>query len=224
MATTTLKFDNLNVLNGKNVKKSKKALAIPYYRYFGEMFITPEQKYQRIELARQIESVMLYVFAYWAIRTAEELPTDDVRQEAKKRLTNVIAKHSKIDPYLEEHIDSVIDEVMDATERHAEDDDDTESDYWTSRERAMIIAENEANALYNYEDYKKAKSEGKTKKTWITELDDKVRLTHTLVEGKTVDIDGLFLVGDSLMRFPKDTMYEPAASELVNCRCSIEYK
>lgn len=254
---TTLRFDNLNVLDSKviNVKgssKSKMPKPIPYREYFGEMYITPDNMKNRIRLAEEIEDVMLYVFAYWLITAEDELSEDELRRDAKDKLTSVIAKHSKLDEYLEQHINKVVDEVIDTTEKHTgrkkaqdaqgdvlqdetlalletstdteEDDEDAEKEYWTSRDRAMLIAENEANAFYNYEDYREAKLEGKTQKTWITELDDKVRLTHTLVEGKTVDIDGLFFVGDSLMRFPKDTYYDPSPKETVNCRCSVLYK
>lgn len=219
---TTLKFDNLNVLDSKVVKKSnesKMPMAIPYRDYFGAMYITPERMRSRIALAEEIEDVMLFVFAYWIIAAEAEISKDEVKQDAKDKLTSVIAKHTKLDPYLEQHIDKVIDEVVDVTEKHKDDD----SGYWTSNDRAMLIAENEANAFYNYSDYREAKARGKTKKTWITELDDKVRLTHTLVEEKTIDIDGLFLVGNSQMRFPKDTEYDPDPSEVVNCRCACEY-
>ena len=244
---TTLKFDNLNVLDSKRVRESKERkmpMPIPYRQYFGEMYITPEQMRSRIDLAEEIEDVMIYILAYWAIANDAELPIEEVKQDGIDKLTSVIAKHTKLDPYLEKHISDVVNEVVDVTEKHAKkqeqedsdeeddiekllDDDsggDSEKDYWTSRERAQLISENEANAFDNYIDYQEAKASGKTKKTWITEGDAKVRLTHTLEEEKTIDIDGLFFVGDSKMRFPKDTMYEPSAREVVNCRCVCEYK
>ena len=259
---TTLDFDELNELDKlkqlekkvKSAKKSKMPLAIPYREYFGAMYIEPEDMHNRIELAEQIERVMLYVFAYWFIVASEEQAVDELRQEAKDRLTAVVAKHTVVDSYLQNHINNVVDEVIDATARHTKknqppddeedyeeeqytrqeldeikaitesDDEDTEEDYWTSENRAMLISEDEANAIYNYDDYRQAVRSGKTKKVWVTENDEKVRMTHTLVEGKTVDIDGLFLVGESLMRFPKDTMYQASPTETVNCRCTCHYK
>lgn len=219
---TSLKFDELNRLD--------------YRDYFGGMFISPKQMRRRIELAEEIEDVIFFLFAYWAISADAEIPVEEIKQDAKTRLTSVVEKRLKLDPYIEKRINDVIDEVVDATERHKATDTDinavkaeksaTETDnpsYWTSRERAMVISANEANAFENYNDYKVAKASGKTKKRWITELDDKVRFTHELVEGETVDIDGLFLVGESMMRFPKDTEYDPDPQEIVNCRCSVEY-
>ena len=216
-----------------------------YREYFGKMLISPEQMRSRIELAEEIEDVMLFVFAYWLIAEEAEISIEEIKQDAKEKLTSVVARHTKLDPYLEKHINDVINEVVDVTEKRAkrnQDDLDEEQevldefmkesedgekkpkDYWTSRERAQLISENEANAFDNYKEYQEAKAEGKTRKTWLTELDDRVRLTHTLAEGQTVDIDGLFLVGDSLMRFPKDTEYDASPQETVGCRCVCKYE
>jgi hypothetical protein len=219
MAKTVLKFD----------EKELHRLTIPYKEYFGKMYISPEQMRSRMDLAEEIELVMLYVFAYWAIAEKGGIPIEEVKQDAAKQLRTVIARHTKLDPYLEKHISDVINEVVETTAKHADTNTGTESgeseaDYWTSRERAMLIAENEANAFDNYSEYRDAASSGRKTKKWITELDDKVRLTHELAEGQTVDIDGLFLVGDSLMRFPMETMYDPNPKEIINCRCSCIYE
>ena len=219
MARTTT-----SILNFDEVHR----LSIPYRDYFGAMYITPEQMHSRIELAEAIEDVFLYLFLFWDVVDEIEL-----KQDAIDKLTSVVEKTTVIDPYLENHINNLVSEVVDVTKKREDErqeqeqkqtDNEDIQDYWLSRDRAMLISENEANAIYNYDEYREAKKSGKTQKTWITELDDKVRMTHTLVEGKTVDIDGLFFVGGSQMRFPKDTMYEPDASEVVNCRCSVEYK
>ena len=219
---TRLKFDELNKLGSPIVKRSNKPLPLPYRDYFGAMHITPAQMRSRIELAEGIEDVMLYVFAYWTIAASAEIPIDEVRQDAKDKMRLLLGKHTKLDSYLEKHIDKVIDEVIDATAKHTAEKDS--SDYWLSTDRAMLIAENEANSFENYVDYREAATGGKAKKKWITENDEKVRLTHELAEGQTVDIDGLFLVGDSLMRFPMDTLYDPDPREIVNCRCACIYE
>lgn len=234
---TTLDFDELNELDEfkqleKQVKKAKKKaslpISIPYKDYFGKMLIEPEQMETRIDLAKQIENVMLYTFAYWLLRADSDMSEQEIKQKAKEQLRSVIARHTALDDYLDEHIDDVIDEVWETTSKYAEDDEDAEDegakDYWTSRDRAKLISENEANAFENYIEYRDAKAQGKTKKVWLTELDDKVRLTHELAEGQTVDIDGLFFVGDSMMRFPMDTKYDASPRETVNCRCVCKYE
>lgn len=242
---TQLKFDELNKLKSKNK-------SIPYKDYFGKMYISKKQMDERISLAEDIELVMLYVFTLWDLRDTPgyEKTVPEIKDIAKRQLTTAYEKHTKVDPYITKHIDNLVNEVVDSTERNTNldtlprqngsnsiektlakknptvDEGDKEEDkaYWTSRDRAKLIAENEANSLKNYTEYREAKTTGKTKKIWLTENDEKVRLTHTLVEGKMVDIDGLFLVGGSLMRFPKDVEYDPDPSETVNCRCSCVYE
>ena len=54
---------------------------------------------------------------------------------------------------------------------------------WLSRERANLIALNEANWVYNNKEFFDAKADGKTKKTWHTALDEKVRLDHIAIGG-----------------------------------------
>lgn len=226
---TILEFDEIKKLGR----------SIPYKEFFGKMYITPEQMNTRIDLARDIEDVMLYVFAYWIIAAETNNFTiedeEKLKQTAIDKLNDVIAKHTRLDPYLEDHIVKLVEEAIDATKKHAkkpaqnpnEDnggDDGGKEDYWTSRDRAMLISENEANAFENYIEYREAKESGKTVKIWQTELDDKVRLTHEIAEGQTVDIDGLFLIGGSMMRFPMDTMYDPLPEETINCRCSCRYE
>lgn len=226
MATRTqLKFDELNRLNSPK--------AVPYREFFGKMHISVAQMKRRIEIAEAIEDAMLYVFAYWLIRDDLGLSTQDMKKLAREKLQAVYERFERSDGYLEKHLDTLSDELIDVTERHTDkttsadlvnEDESEPTGYWTSLDRAMIIAENEANSLENYAEYRTAKERGFTKKRWLTEKDDKVRLTHTLVDEKTVDIDGLFLVGDSLMRFPHDTAYDADASEIVNCRCACVYE
>ena len=104
-----------------------------------------------------------------------------------------------------------------------EDDEEDDENFWLSLRRAEDIAKSEANTFLNYTDYVDAKSEGYTKKTWLTMLDDKVRNTHEEVEGQTIGIDETFQVGDSIMRFPHDLEYSPDPKEIINCRCAVQY-
>lgn len=92
-----------------------------------------------------------------------------------------------------------------------------------SQAKAIEVAQNEANSIFNCMEYADAVAKGYTKKTWITEGDRRVRPTHEDVDMETIDIDMTFQVGDSLMMFPKDTSMGASAKEIVNCRCSIRY-
>lgn len=214
---TVLKFDEIN-------KPTR--TAIPYREFFGKMRISIEQMKRRIEIAEDIEDAMLFVFAYWLFRDDLGLSNEELKQLTKDKLKSVYERYTRSDAYIDKHIDYLANEIIDVTARHTndEEDDDTPTSYWTSRDRAQIIAENEANSFENYTEYRDAKAKGYTKKRWLTEKDDKVRLTHELVDEKTVNIDGLFLVGDSLMRFPHDTEYDADPSEIINCRCACIYE
>lgn len=97
-----------------------------------------------------------------------------------------------------------------------------ENNYWLSVSRATEIAENESNTALNYKDYQTAINAGYTKKTWLTERDSRVRKTHKVLESKTIPINDLFMVGNTFMRFPKDTLMGESR-ESVNCRCAIKY-
>lgn len=102
--------------------------------------------------------------------------------------------------------------------------DEAKSEYWLSINRAISIANNEANTIFNYTSYVDAKDLGRTQKTWLTMLDKKVRDTHEELEGQTIGIDDYFQVGNSQMLFPLDWSMSPNPRETINCRCAVEYK
>ena len=238
---TALEFDELNQLNqlnqlngldGTKAERKKAGYAppipIPYREFFGKMHIDPEQMEKRIALAEDIEREVLFIFAYWVIRADIELSVEQLKAELKERLYGVVESHTKMDDYIKAHIDEVADEIIDATARRDDeimlDESMGVQSYWLSTDRAMLISENEANSIENYDEYRWAKSKGFTHKRWLTELDEKVRDTHAEIEGKVIDIDGLFLVGTSLMRFPHDVEYGADPEEIINCRCACQYE
>lgn len=235
--TSTLDFDELNELDAeKQAYKAEVRLAksrggyvpIPYREFFGKMHIEPEQMDERIALAEDIEREVLFIFAYWTIRADVELTVEQLKAELKERLYEVITAHTRADDYIKAHIDEVVDQIIDTTEKNDAEITQDESigiqSYWLSKDRAMLISENEANSIENYVEYREAKAKGLTRKRWLTELDNKVRDTHAEIEGKTVDIDGYFIVGSSLMRFPHDYSENPDPAEIINCRCACQYE
>lgn len=99
----------------------------------------------------------------------------------------------------------------------------TDSTYWLSEKRAFLIAGNEANSILNYSDYAYAVYEGNTQKQWLTMEDEKVRMSHAEINGQIIGINDLFVVGDSVMRFPHDTEYGATPQEIIGCRCTVRY-
>lgn len=93
---------------------------------------------------------------------------------------------------------------------------------WFSKERANLIALNEANWIYNHEEFEEALGKY-SKKTWYTALDERVRATHIVMEGVTIPINEPFRVGAYLMNYPLDDSLGAGLEEIINCRCTVQY-
>ena len=203
-------FDELNTTH--------RDISIPYEKYFGEMDLTKEQKSERISLARKLEDVMLFLFALIAVM--QEYDKQDMEYAAncaKERMLSALNEYMFPDIYLEEYVDNLTKSIIDTTVKNQEDE------WFLSNDRAVLIAENESNTGFNYDEYRQAVLEGKTRKQWKTEGDSKVRRSHKEVDGVTIGIDELFSVGSSLMRYPKDISMGAGMEEVANCRCTIKY-
>ena len=202
-------FDELN---------NPKSRAIPYEQYFGEMELTEEQKEERIKASKRIEDMMLFLFSLLSVMKEYSYENlEFVVSQVKNQYSDVLSVSMEMDEYLNGYVNDFSEQIVETTQNHMDDE------WYLSDERAMFVAENEANTTFNYLEYKKAIESGKKKKRWITMRDRHVRHTHQLVEGKTIGINDVFLVGDSEMFYPKDTTFGASAREIVNCRCSIKY-
>lgn len=202
-------FDELN---------SSKSRAIPYELYFGEMDLTEKQKEERIKASKQIESMMLFLFSLLSVMKEYSYQNVEfVVNQVKTQYSNIISSSAVMDGYLTGYVQEFSEQIVETTQEHFEDE------WYLSDDRAIFVAENEANTTFNYLEYKRAVKSGKTKKRWLTMRDRHVRHTHQLVDGKSIGINDVFLVGDSEMFYPKDTTFGASSNEIVNCRCSIKY-
>lgn len=202
-------FDEINVLEQESTQRS-----VPYSQYFGEMELSDDEKEKREELARQFESIFLVTFALIKImQYTEEYMTDYLNRYYLETISNF----SEPDDYLKNYSAEMSQNIVDTTFQNIDDK------YFTSADRAMFIAENEANTDMNYLEYIKAINDGKTKKKWIDMKDKRERKTHLNVGGTILPIEQPFRVGESLMLFPKDFSLDAEAKEIVNCRCSVKY-
>lgn len=190
------------------------ARSIPYEQYFGEMELGEDEREQRIELARQLEAVFLLIFALIVNMHYEEKRAISF---LKEKYRDTITNFSKLDPYLENYIDGISENIVGVTVKNNTDG------YFTSYDRAVFIAENEANTCMNYLEFTEAIQNGKTMKQWIDIRDKRERGTHREVGGTAIPILEPFSVGKSLMMYPKDSSLGAEADEIVNCRCSIKY-
>ena len=201
-----------------NALSEDKQLSIDYETYFGEMDLTEEQKEQRISLAKRLEDDMLFFFAL--ISVLRQYKYDNMQfaiETLENRYRATLGAYMDIDDYLSDYIKEFAGYTADVTQRHTDDE------WYLSQDRAMLIAENEANTDWNYSEYQQAIANGMKQKTWLTMQDRRVRHTHMKVDGKTIPIQSVFLVGDSEFLFPKDQTFSPSANEVAGCRCTITY-
>lgn len=235
-------FDRINVLNGPKLR------SMDFEKYFGEMGLTEEQTEERISLAEDLEKDMLYFF-YLMIAQSQYETELDVNEEMNARFRETIGNHMEISDRLDDHITELVDDIEKVTALHlatlivltdevnrdiaseseeqskeAEDrEKKLESEqYWLSDDRARFIAEEESNTAFNDSDFEDAIEAGYTMKTWNTMLDRYVRKTHRPMEGKTIPIDDYFIVGNSMMLYPRDPDGDP--EEVISCRCWLTYE
>lgn len=201
-----LKIDELN-------KRS-----IPYEKYFSIMKLSDKQKEDRIAFAEMLEDHLLYIMTLFDTLSEYNVAESElVIQQLKQAYMDTVTSFGVVsDDYIAEIALAFAVDFVRATLEHSDDK------WYKSEDRIKFNAENESNTVLNYKDYREAINKGYHKKRWITMEDDKVRQTHQEIDGETIDINSLFVVGESLMRFPCDKEYG-SPEEWVNCRCSLEY-
>lgn len=204
-------FDELNKLVGKNRSE-------PYEIYFGEMDLTESEIKKRIALAEKLEENFLFAMALLFTMTQyNSVNYEQIRNKFEKSYFKAISGIIIADDYIKQYIKNFSYDITDSTKAHADDM------YYYSSDRAIFIAENESLICWNHQDFSDAIKSGKRRKQWMDVRDKKERETHLQV-GRTVKpINEPFLVGNSLMQYPKDTSFGASSSEIVNCRCTIKY-
>lgn len=207
-----------------NLETSYKPRAIDYETYFGEMELSEGEIQERIELAEDLDDVFEYLFVLYLamLKAGKKVDRDELVQTVLTRYRDVLYDNGL-------DIDERYPGMYGISQRSSESIVDTTiaygalNDWYTSEDRAMFLAENEANSIANYEDLIDAIDAGYTAKTWVTMADRKVRDTHRELEGVTISIFEPFDVGGYQMMVPKDDSMGAGPEEIVNCRCSVAW-
>lgn len=223
-----LAFDEINKLVDANGYRS-----IDIDKYFDEMDLPESEKEVRKDFAREFQEDMFVIlsFLYLIIENGWTNQIQTAKNRLRDAFLRIVNEYTVPDSFLLSYADTLSDEIVEATLRNTgtvfEPDvspEDTKGGYFFSDDRARFIAENEANVVFNYEQYREAVRNGYAFKQWITMKDERVRHTHSLVDGAIVRIDEFFQVGEALLRYPKDLFYGANyPEEIVNCRCTINY-
>lgn len=216
--------------------------------WFDKMEISDTEKKRRVDLSLDYCEIIIMLFMLIEGNHPKESCVDFVEERLKIIAENYIGKDDLA--LVNDWSRKEAEKVVDITLRHKDDEPEyklvrtdeggTErvpktfdmpeleieipmDEYWTSEERGLLIGIECASNTANFEELDKAMDSGKTRKVWLTEADDRVRKTHEEVHGHDIPITDYFLVGNSYLLFPGDLSRDPEDSEVVNCRCHLEY-
>lgn len=204
-------FDELNRLVG--YKRS-----MPIDKFFDEMRISKSQKQLRKDLAERLNDEFDYVMAYMFYLQANGIPiaSTDIVSEITGRYRDAVGLLIPIDLYVANRIAKTAYEVTDATIRHPDDP------YFYSLDRSRLIAENESNTLYSYDEFNEEAQNARYKQ-WLTIMDGKERESHAEVNETIIPIDEPFELQGGYAMFPRDDSMGISDEELINCRCSLDF-
>lgn len=189
-------------------------------RFFSTMEISEDEKKKRTDLAYLLYDAIYFTFALIKVEkdieernfTKNALVVDQYKETLQHRIEDALEGI----PHEDDYVPRLVDDIIETTDRHPDDL------YYLSQDRALLIAQNEANTVYNHADYESARQSGKQYKVWVTENDEKVRDTHAEVDMMRVPIEEMFTVGNDKMRYPHD--YNASPQNIINCRCVCVYE
>jgi len=86
--------------------------------------------------------------------------------------------------------------------------------------RSHVIARTEVGSAMNAGSHFAAEQTGlEYDRVWLSSMDDRVRDSHSFMDGTTVKEDEPFNVEGSEMMFPGDSSMGADSAEIINCRC-----
>lgn len=197
-----------------------------FHRYFEEIPLDEAEIQSRLDLADKILEVFAAVFASIA-ELAPKKADDDSEEwwlffydEASEFYWETLEDFGLTDDYCKERAEVASKQIVDTVKEAYEND---KLDEALTNDKLIRIAWTETNIIENHDLNERQKAAGKTKKTWNTMEDEKVRIAHDLVDKVTVGIDEDFDVDGFPMAYPCDTSKNPPADLVVNCRCWLTY-
>ena len=195
-------------------------MSMDYEEYFEEMELTDSQKKKRKDAAEKLEDVFEWLLALTFYYMQENVyDYTDAIAEAQKSYEGVVTSVGAgvSDFFKTNHIPTT---VMNTVGTMLKNPDNI---FNYTNDRARMIAENEANSIWNDAEFEEALASGMTRKTWHAIIDRKTRDTHRPLDGKTIPINEPFEVGEYLMMYPRSEELGAGGEEIVNCRCSVSY-
>lgn len=187
------------------------------------MQISEEEKEKRVRLANLLLADVLFLFALSKRNQDKQYLSEAFQKRYLSSVQKVAEPDQKMQRYIRKVCDSIVDTTLKGGSLTTSKANKPQDPYAVSVDRATNVAENEANAILNGDEYITAVKNGCTKKRWKSYRDERVRADHADVDGQVVDISRPFRVGKYVMMYPKDDSLGAGLEEIVNCRCSVEY-
>lgn len=193
-------------------------ISMDYDEFFGEMHLTEAQKKKRKKTAEKMQEIMEWLLAvvYYYMNDGVYNYMDAIA-EAEQSYKDLVKDTGVSDSFVNNHITMAITSVVSTMEKNPD------NIYNYTNDRARMIAENEANSIWNDAEFEDAIKAGMTRKTWHTIIDKKTRDWHAEVNGQTRPILEPFDVDGELLMFPRDESLGCSGGNVVNCRCSVIY-
>lgn len=186
-------------------------------KYYEVMDIPEEKKEKRKKDAWELFDLFMLFFLWF--KEAEENGVENTSYflpRFQNELQDTISKITPIDDYFISYIAILALGVYTTTQAHKGEK------YYLSEDRAVNLALNESLSINNYLDYKTAKNEGYKWKVWISQLDERTREEHVMMDMVKIPIDSYFEFSDCKMLFAHD-LNNGSAAQLANCRCATIY-
>lgn len=185
-----------------------------YEEYFSVMDIPKIEKDKRVQLAEDIDDIYDGLFELILLMMSLNMVLDRVYLNGY--LENRLIDVSDGSEYLTEYAHISAEDTVNTTLDHIDDD------YYTSNDRAVFLAAEDAQTIANYEQFEKAVKSGKTHKEWRSELTKTTRKDHRNMHGTVAPIKDMFQFPDCEMMMPHDTV-NGTMKQIANCRCSLKF-
>lgn len=141
----------------------------------------------------------------------------DKNSRTIKAEINVIEKR-----LMDDDLDPAIRKALAKQRRELWKAHDAEVSSW--KWKARRIARTETHGSVNAGQLARARASGKGFKRWLANKDVRTRDTHVIADGQIVNIADKFQVGlTSMLDFPGDGEAGAPGSEVINCRCTMQF-
>lgn len=185
-----------------------------YEEYFSAVDVPQIERDKRVQLAEDIDDAYDGLFDLIAVITVMNQEMD--REYLTGYLQTRIADVGNGSDYLNEYALVTARDVVNTTLDHEGEE------WYASEDRKLLLSAGDAQTIGNYEQFEKALAQGKTHKTWKSELLKTTRKDHGEMHGRTIPIKEMFVFPDCEMLFPRDVV-NGTAKQVVNCRCSLKF-